>query len=54
MIDSNGQYIILHAVIECVGVVLVGLYVPPPATVNLLYTVYAYSTDNLIILGDLI
>ena len=35
-LDSEGRYVVLHATIDTLPMVLVGLLLPPPATVGLL------------------
>lgn len=52
-----GLYINICALIDCVEIVVVGLYLPPTASIRLLYTLVAnlaiYSTDNIIFMDDI-
>lgn len=46
----------MHAMVECLEIVLVGLYIPPPASTKLLhrlsFLIAKYATDNVILMGD--
>lgn len=54
--DKEGRYVILYANIYDKNVVLVGLYIPPPANGNVLHeimqTVVQYDTTFVYLLGD--
>lgn len=56
LIDPEGRYIIIHANIEALAMVIVGVYLPPPANISLLQkitTIIAqFPTDNVILTGD--
>lgn len=39
-LDPDGRYILMHAMLERLEVVLVGLYVPLPASMTLLNQLY--------------
>lgn len=53
--DPEGHYIVIHALIADVPLVLVGLYLPPPSDVSLLSTimqmVLTYGVDDVIFPG---
>lgn len=56
-LDPDRRYIVIYAMIECLELVLVvGLYIPPPASLHILHRITAtfanFSTDNIIIMGD--
>lgn len=55
-LDPGGKYVVLHAVVHSLPMVLVGLYIPPPATVGLLtkvaQLVAAYPVAAVILAGD--
>lgn len=55
-VDPGGRYVIMHANIMTLEMVIVGLYVPPPASISFLYQVVSkvlqYATDNILLLGD--
>lgn len=36
-LDPGGRYVLLHACIETVEMVVVGLYLPPPADLSILH-----------------
>lgn len=44
-IDPGGRYVILQALITSTVYVLVGLYLPPPADVKLLYNIMQIVTS---------
>lgn len=54
--DTEGRYIVLHALIESIPLVLVGLYLLPPADGSLLgdimRTVLTYGVGDVLFLGD--
>lgn len=56
-VDPGGRYVIIHAIIMNLEVVIVGLYVPPPASISFQYQLVSkisqYATDNVLLLGDL-
>lgn len=56
MLDPDGRYVVIHGMVECLELVLVGLYIPPSATIRLLHKITTliatYSTDNVIFMGD--
>lgn len=56
IIDPEGRYVVMHAIIDTLDVVLVGLYLPPPANLFLLQKLITliaqFSTDNVILTGD--
>lgn len=56
LIDPEGRYVLLHAVIDTVAVVVVGVYLPPPANISLLQKIITliaqFPTDNVILTGD--
>lgn len=35
VLDLDGRYIIMHAMVESLEVVLAGIYIPPPASIRL-------------------
>lgn len=55
-IDPEGRYVLLHVVIDAVEMLILGLYIPPPATVSLLKYLTCllseFATDNIIIARD--
>lgn len=55
-LDPDGRYVVIHAMVACLGLVLVGLYIPPPASIKLhqklISLVANFSTDNVIVMGD--
>lgn len=56
VLDSDRRYVIIHAVVHSLEMVLVGLYLPPAAPIRHLYNILAklasFSTDNILIMGD--
>lgn len=54
-VDPGGRYVIIHATIMNLEVVIVGLYVPPPASISFLYQLVSKlsqcATDNILLLG---
>lgn len=55
-INPEGRYVLLHVVVDTFEMLILGLYIPLPATVSLLKyltpVLSGYPTDNLIIAGD--
>lgn len=55
--DPGGRYIVVHADIASTTYVLVGLYLPPPTDMSLLYEIMQqliyYDTHNVILIGDI-
>lgn len=53
-LDPGGRYVLLHAIIDTLEMLIVGIYIPPPATTALLKTLIpilsTYAMDNIIIL----
>lgn len=45
ILDTDGRYILLHVHIECLTPVVVGLYLPPPASLKLLNRITANSPN---------
>lgn len=56
VIDPEGWYMLLHAMIDTIEMVLVGVYVPPPANLSLLHKIITlisqFPTDNLVLAGE--
>lgn len=54
--DSGGRYVLLHAIVDTLELLIVGIYIPLPATISLLKglvpIIATYATDNIIIVGD--
>lgn len=55
-LDPNGRFVVIHALIHHVPWVIVGLYLPPPASLQVLNQITAkiaeFSTENVVLLGD--
>lgn len=55
-LDPGGRYVVLHALLHNVPWVIVGLYLPPPSSLQILNQITAkiaeFSTENVVILGD--
>lgn len=55
-LDPEGRFVILHAMVDRLELVVVGLYLPPLASTRLLNQLVSkiatYATDNVVILGD--
>lgn len=55
-LDPGGRYILIHAIIDTVEMVLVGIYLPPPADISLIHNLIPmlaqYPTDNVLLAGD--
>lgn len=55
-LDPEGRFVVLHAVVASVAMIIVGLYVPPPASLAVLHKITTliagYSTDKVILVGD--
>lgn len=55
-LDPGGRYVLVHAIIDTFEMLIVGLYIPPPATTSLLKALVpimsTYATDNIIVAGD--
>lgn len=55
-VDPVGRYVIIYANIMSLEVIIVGLYVPPTASISFLYQLVSkisqYATDNVLLLGD--
>lgn len=56
VLDPDGRYIIIHAMVECLELLLVAVYIPPPASTKLLHKlsplIANYGTDNLLLMED--
>lgn len=54
--DPEGRYVLIHARIDMIEMVLAGLYLPPPANISLLHKLTSliaqFHTDNVILAGD--
>lgn len=54
--DSEGRFIIMHALVSNAPLVLVGLYLPPPADISVFNTVMqhvlTYGVDDVLFIGD--
>lgn len=55
-LDPEGRYVAMHAVIANMPMVIVGLYIPPPASLLILNKIARFiagcSTDNVVLAGD--
>lgn len=55
-LDPEGKFVVLHAVIGNVSMVVVGLYIPPPASLSLLNKITQiianFSIDNIVLARD--
>lgn len=55
-IDPKGRYILLHTILDTVEMVIVGVYLPPPANLLLQNTIVSllaqFPMDNVILAGD--
>lgn len=55
-LDPKGEYVIMHAVIDTAEMVVVVIYLPPPASVSVLAKIFQvvvqYPTDNVRFAGD--
>lgn len=55
-LDAEGSYVMLHALCNHLDLVIVGLYIPPPASMSHLFKlasiVAQYPTVHIILAGD--
>ena len=55
-LDPGGRYVLLHALISGIPIVLVGVYLPPPADLDVLHSIMQlvtmYNVGDVLIVGD--
>lgn len=55
-LDPGGRYVLLHSLIEEIPVVIVEIYLPPPADVGVLHDLMQqatlYNVENVLFIGD--
>lgn len=55
-VKLESRYVLLHVIIDALELLIVGIYIPPPATVSLLKCLIpilsSFATDNIIIAED--
>lgn len=55
-LDPGGRFVIMHMVVAKVPMAVVGLYIPPPASLTILNKITQYlanlSVENIVLAGD--